>query len=569
MRITGAEAIVESLIREGVEVIFGYPGGAILPTYDVLYHSPIRHVLVRHEQGAAHAADGYARASGKVGVCMATSGPGATNLITGIATAYMDSIPIVAFTGQVASNLIGRDAFQEADITGITIPVTKHNYLVKRAADLPQVIKEAFYIARTGRPGPVVIDLPKDATTDFLDFKYPEEEPHLPGYQPTLAGSPLQIQKAAAVLRKAQRPLLLIGGGILVSAATPEVVALADELGCPVIATLMGLGAFPGRHPMFLGMAGMHGSFAANRAMMNADVVLAVGMRFDDRVTGRLAEFAPNARIIHIDIDPAEIGKNVPVEIPIVGDARLVVDALLKELRKDDRRSDDGTVGERICPWVEQIKEWNEKHPIHFRDDDGYLRPQAVIKAIYEATGGKALIATGVGQHQMWTAHYYHFTEPRSLYSSGGLGTMGYGLPAAIGAQVARPDRLVICIDGDGSFQMTSQELATIVSQELPIKIAIINNGYLGMVRQWQDLFFGRRYSAVELKGNPDFVKLADAYGVPGIRVTELAEVKPALQEALSTRGAFLLDFRVVSEENVFPMVPAGAPISEMLQGSE
>lgn len=570
MQMTGAQAMVESLIREGVEVIFGYPGGAILPTYDVLYESPIRHILVRHEQGAAHAADGYARASGKVGVCLATSGPGATNLITGIATAYMDSVPMVAITGQVATGLIGRDAFQEADITGITIPVTKHNYLVKDVRELPRIMKEAFHIARTGRPGPVVVDLPKDVTTELLDYVYPEEEPRLPGYQPTYHGSPLQIQRAAAALRRAQRPLLLAGGGIIASEAAPEIKEIAERLQMPVIATLMALGAFPGQHPLFLGMVGMHGTLAANRAMMNADLVLTVGMRFDDRVTGKLAEFAPHARIIHIDIDPAEIGKNVKVEIPIVGDARLVCRALLAELEKGGSgERGEGTAVEKRNQWVAQVTAWKERHPVQYDGDGARIKPQAVVEAIYRATGGGALVVTGVGQHQMWTAHYYHFARPRAFFTSGGLGTMGYGLPAAVGVQVARPDETVFCIDGDGCFQMTSQELATIMNENLPIKIAIMNNNYLGMVRQWQDLFFSRRYSAVALKGNPDFVKLADAYGVPGIRVEEPDAIQPALEEAMSTRGPFLLDFRVATEENVFPMVPAGAALTEILDGSD
>ncbi|HUM77832.1 MAG TPA: biosynthetic-type acetolactate synthase large subunit [Methanoculleus sp.] len=551
---TGARTLIEALQREGVDTIFGYPGGVVLPIYDELYDSSIRHILVRHEQAAAHAADGYARASGRVGVCLATSGPGACNLVTGIATAYMDSIPIVALTGQVPTALLGNDAFQESDITGITMPITKHNYLVKNAADIDRVVKEAFYIAGTGRPGPVLIDLPKDVTMGEVDeASSPPPAISLRGYQPTYEGHVRQIDKALDLIAEAERPLVYAGGGVILSGASAELREFIETAAIPVTTTLMGLGAIPGDHPLNLGMLGMHGTAAANFAVTECDLLVAIGVRFDDRVTGKIEAFAPNARIIHIDIDPAEIGKNKKVDVPIVGDVGRVLRAMLARMKK---RGDTAN-------WVNRAAAWKAQFPPSYRDDDR-LRPQYVIQQLSDLMKGEGIVTSEVGQNQMWTALYYCFRKPRSWITSGGLGTMGYGFPAAIGAHFARPGETVVDVAGDGSFQMNIQELATVAHNNIPVKVVILNNMYLGMVRQWQELFYERRYAYTELSP-VDFVKVANAYGVEGIRVEEKADVRGALETALSHDGPFVLDFRIEREENVFPMVPAGAAINEMI----
>lgn len=553
MEMTVAEALVKCLEREQVEVIFGYPGGAILPVYDALYHSSIRHVLVRHEQGAVHAADGYARATGKVGVVMATSGPGATNLVTGIANAYMDSVPLVLFTGQVPTSQVGTDAFQEVDITGITMPVTKHNYLVKDADQLPRVVKNAFHIAATGRPGPVLIDIPKDVAQTVIDFKYPETV-QLRGYKPTYRGHPNKINEAARLITASRRPVIYAGGGILNSGASGELLALAETINAPVTNTFMGLSSFPGNHPLFLGMLGLHGTRAANLAVTNCDLLIALGARFDDRVTGKIAEFAPNAGVIHVDIDPAEIGKNVRVHVPIVGDVKQVLQELLARLEKRDNAG-----------WLEQIRAWREQYPLVYRRDDGELKPQYVVEKLYEITRGDAVVATDVGQHQMWVAQYYRFQRPGSHISSGGLGTMGFGLPAAVGAQIGLPGERVILVTGDGSIQMTMQELATAVEQELPLKIIILNNYSLGMVRQLQQLYCEGRYMAVDFKFHPDFEQLARAYGIKGYTLRTEREVDELLPEALDAPGPVLVNCLVSAAENVNPIVPAGKSISEAI----
>jgi acetolactate synthase-1/2/3 large subunit len=554
MKMTGAQIICESLVREGVEVIFGILGGAIMPLYDVFPQYPrLRHILVRHEQCAAHAADGYARITGKVGVCLATSGPGATNLVTGIANACLDSVPIVAMTGQVAMPFIGKDAFQETDITGITLPITKHNYLARDVSSLGKIIKEAFHLARSGRPGPVLIDLPRDILLGQGEFHYPSKV-DLPGYKTTLKGHPPQIKKAAKLISEAQRPVILAGHGIIISGAYAELKKLAETAQIPVITTLLGISSFPESHVLSYGMLGMHGMAYANLAVNDADLIIAVGMRFDDRVTGKVSTFAPQAHIIHIDIDPAEIGKNVRVDVPIVGDVKAVLHELNKQI----------TPGENV-DWVHQIDDWRREHPsLDIRDTDEVL-PQYIVRQIYEVTKGEAIIATGVGQNQMWAAQHYWYNKPNSLISSGGLGTMGFGLPAAMGVKVGCPDADVWVIDGDGSFQMTMQELATIVQDKITVKIAILNNGYLGMVRQWQDLFFGKRYVATPLSG-PDFVKIAEAYGVPGLQVTKKIEVVPAIERAAEAPGPFLIDFRIEPEENVYPMVPPGGSLAEVIE---
>jgi acetolactate synthase-1/2/3 large subunit len=548
----GAAAILKALERQGVEIIFGHPGGAIMPTYDALYDSSIRHILVRHEQAAVHAATAYARASGRVGVCMATSGPGALNLVTGLQDALMDSTPVVAITGNVPQQLIGTDAFQEADVVGITQPVTKHNFQVRKVNDIPRVIAEAFYIASTGRPGPVLIDFPKDVQLAEFTGSF-EVEIDLPGYKPTYKGHPRQIERALEALRKAERPVLMVGGGAL--NAAQEIRELAEKTGLPVIPTLMGLGVFPGTHPQCLGMPGMHGSVAANRAIHHADIILAIGLRFDDRVTGKVSRFAPNAHtIIHVDIDPAEIGKLVRTSIPVVGDAKWVAAELVK-----------GAQRLNLSRWWVQLEDWKAKHPFAWRPKP-YLQSQEVIQAFWEATRGQAIVTAGVGQHQMFAAQFYRFDTPRSWINSGGLGTMGVGLPFAIGAALARPGELVIDFDGDGSFQMTLQELATLKKLNLNVKIVILNNGFLGMVRQWQDLFHARRYSEVYLAdSNPDFAKLAEAYGIKGLTLTDKAKLHDTVKEVLAYPGPVLLEARVYHEEGVFPMIPSGGAAEDMI----
>jgi len=554
MKMTGAHALIESLRHEGVEVIFGYPGGQVLPIYDALYDvKDIRHILVRHEQGAAHAADGYARASGKVGVCLATSGPGATNLVTGIATAYMDSVPMVAITGQVPTFAIGKDAFQEADITGITMPITKHNYLLTKAADVPHVLKEAFHIARTGRPGPVLVDFPRDVQTGSLDFEYPEKV-DLPGYRPTRTGHVKMIERAAELINSAERPMIYGGGGVNSADAGKELLKLAEKVDMPVTMTLLGKGGFPEDHDLYLGMPGMHGTAYANYALHEADVILAVGTRFDDRVTGKLDMFARGAKFIHVDIDPAEIGKNVAPVVPIVGDVKIVLAALEKKVSATKHPK-----------WRATVDEWKAQYPLRWKGDG--LKPQYVIQEIHRATNGDAIIVTEVGQNQMWAAQWYPCKRTRQFISSGGLGTMGYGFPAAIGAQIAHPEQSVWDIAGDGSIQMNIQEMATAVNYEIPVKIAVLNNGYLGMVRQWQTLFWHDRLSHTDISfGSPDFVKLAEAYGAVGLRVTKEDDVRAAIEEAMAVKDRpCLIDFRVARDENVMPMVPAGGTVDDML----
>ena len=561
MKKNGAQILVESLKREGVKVIFGFPGGAVLNIYDELFDATfLRHILVRHEQGAVHAADGYARASGKPGVCLVTSGPGATNTVTGIATAYMDSIPIVVFTGQVPTALVGNDAFQEADIVGITRPCTKYNCLVKDVKDLARTIKEAFYIATTGRPGPVLIDLPKDITSNITEFSYPDKV-EIRSYNPTYEGHPGQIKKALQLILSSTRPVIYSGGGIISSSASRELRAFAEKLNAPVTSTLMGLGGFPGNHRLSLGMLGMHGTFWANMAVTECDLLIAIGSRFDDRVTGKIDEFAPRARIIHIDIDPTSISKNVRVDIPIVGDAKAILKSLLNHLGKQKeiqkfRRSQG--------KWLSRIEKWRKAHPLSYQQEKE-IKPQYVVEKIYELTKGEAIITTEVGQNQLWASQFYRFDRPRTFLSSGGLGTMGFGVPAAIGAQIAFPKKTVIDIAGDGSIQMNIQELTTAVQHRLPVKVAILNNRCLGMVRQWQELFYRKRYSHTNIEIAPDFVKLAEAYGALGLRAERPEEVVPVIKEALRSDKPVLIDFVVAREEGVYPMVPAGAPIDKML----
>ncbi len=554
MKESGAKILVECLLREGVEVIFGIPGGAILPICDVLYDAPIKFILHGHEQGAVHAADGYARATGKAGVCLATSGPGATNLVTGLATAYMDSVPLVAITGQVPTSMIGNDAFQEAPITEVTKTITKHNYLVKNVEELAEIVRAAFYIASTGRPGPVLIDIPKDIQIKETKFSYPERI-ELQGYKPVYQGHPKQIEKAVKFISTSKKPLIFIGGGVIISGAHKEIIKLVEKTKIPVTSTLMGLGGFPGTHPLFLGMLGMHGTRAANYAIMESDLIIGIGVRFDDRATGKLENFAPHAKIIHIDIDPTSIQKNVKVDVPIVGDIKNVLESLLPLTKPP-----------QIKEWLEKVKKWNKEFPLTYPEDDT-LRPQYVVEKIYEVTKGEAIIATEVGQNQMWAAQFYKFTHPRTLLTSGGLGTMGYGFPAAIGAQVAFPEKIIFDIAGDGSIQMNIQELKTATSYNLPVKIAILNNAYLGMVRQWQELFYERRYAMTDLSKNPDFVRIAEAYGAVGLRVKKKEEVIPTLEKALQIPKCVLIDFQVNREENVFPMVPAGESLKQMIGG--
>ncbi|OAB46079.1 biosynthetic-type acetolactate synthase large subunit [Paenibacillus glacialis] len=557
--ITGSEVLLRSLLLEGVDCVFGYPGGAVLYIYDAMYgFDDFKHLLTRHEQGAIHAADGYARASGKVGVCIATSGPGATNLVTGIATAYMDSVPMVVITGNVATTLIGTDAFQEADITGITMPITKHSYLVRDVEDLPRVIHEAFHIANTGRKGPVLIDIPKDVSAAKTLFK-PVEEFNVRGYNPRTVPNKLQVDKLAQAISEAERPYILAGGGVIYSGAHEELFEFATRTGIPITTTLLGLGGFPSGHELWTGMPGMHGTYTSNHAIQQCDLLINIGARFDDRVTGKLNGFAPHAKIVHIDIDPAEIGKNVAADIPIVGDVKTVLEMINPLVSHTDKAD----------AWRKQIQEWKLEYPFRYTDAEDVLKPQWVIEMLNETTKGEAIVTTDVGQHQMWAAQYYKFNHPRSWITSGGLGTMGYGLPSAIGAQMAQPERLVISINGDGGIQMCSQELAICAINNIPVKIVIINNQVLGMVRQWQELIYENRYSHIDLAGSPDFVKLAEAYGVKGLRATTKEEARLAWQEALETPGPVLLDFVVNKYENVYPMVTQGSTIDQMLMGDE
>jgi len=559
MKLTGAQILMKVLKEEGVDTIFGYPGGAVIDIYDELAKVDIRHILVRQEQCAVHAADAYARAGSKIGVCLVTSGPGATNTVTGIASAYMDSIPIVVFTGQVPSALIGNDAFQEVDIVGITRPCTKHNYLVKRTEDLAQTIKEAFYIAGSGRPGPVLVDIPKDVAKTTIEFK-PAKPVKLRSYNPTYDPNLKQIDRAISLVKNAKRPVIFAGGGVILSGASKELTEFARKIQSPVTASLMGLGAFPASDPLWLGMLGMHGTYRANMSIGECDLLIAVGVRFDDRVTGKVDTFASKAKIVHIDIDPTSIRKNVPVTVPVVGDCKISLQHLIKYADKLDL-TDITTLREK---WLEQIQYWKDTKPLAYHQKD-IIKPQYVVEKLYQLTKGQAIITTEVGQNQMWAAQYYHFDKPNHFITSGGLGCMGFGLPAAIGAQIAQPDKLVVDIAGDGSIQMNIQELATAVSYKLPIKVAILNNGYLGMVRQWQELFYDKRYSSTTMDHAPDFVKLAEAYGAIGLRATKPEEVEPVLSKALSLNKTVIMDFRVEREESVYPMVPVGASITEML----
>ncbi|MDD2373278.1 MAG: biosynthetic-type acetolactate synthase large subunit [Syntrophomonadaceae bacterium] len=561
MQLKGAEILLRCLQEEGVDTVFGYPGGAVLPIYDALFESSIRHILGRHEQGVAHAADGYARATGRVGVCIATSGPGATNLVTGIATAYMDSIPLVCFTGQVGTPLIGRDAFQEADITGITMPITKHNYLVERTEDVARTVKEAIYVASTNRPGPVVVDLPKDVMERSIDYKPEEVEVNLRGYRVLKGYNSGQVISAVELIKNAKRPVIYAGGGVISSNAAAELTELAQKRKIPVTTTLMGMGAFPGNNYLNLGMLGMHGTRYANYAIGESDLLIAVGVRFDDRVTGNIATFAPHARVIHIDIDAAEIGKNVDVHVPIVGQVKEVLQGINQGLEE---------VAE-YWEWHQTIDRWKKEFPMRYgTSSEGRIMPQNVVEKIYDLTRGNAIITTEVGQNQMWAAQHYKFEHPRTFLTSGGLGTMGYGLPAAIGAKIGRPDLPVIDIAGDGSIQMNIQELATAVQYQLPIIVCILNNQFLGMVRQWQGLFYGGRYSYTDMSHQPDFVKLAEAFGAIGLRVSQEGELNQALEQALQvTDRPVVLDIMVEREADVYPMVPPGGSLSHMLGGDE
>jgi len=563
-RMTGAMAVRRALEAEGVEVVYGMPGGTILPIYDAMYGSEkVKMVLIRHEQVGGHAAEGYAHATGKVGVCMGTSGPGATNLVTAIADAYMDSVPLVAITANVSSPLIGTDAFQEADITGITMPITKHNWLVTDVNDLPRVLKEAFYIARTGRPGPVLIDVPKDVLNTPLDFEYPATV-DIPGYHPPQREEP-RLKDAATLIRSASRPVVYLGGGVRTSNAHAEVFAFAELLDAPVVTTVHGKGSFPETHPLCLAMFGMHGSKFANYTVQNADLLVCLGARFDDRVTGKLSTFAPEAKIIHLDVDPAEISKLVTATVPLVGDLK----RLLPQLTEEVRRTFAAQGRADISPWKKRVADWREKHPLKYtQDPKGELLPQYVIDRIWQKTGGKAIVTTGVGEHQMFAAQWWKTSAPRQFITSGGLGTMGFCLPAAIGIQMGRPGEVVIGIDGDGSFQMTLQDLATARDHDLPIKIFILNNLFLGMVRQWQELFYDNRFSSTPLSDCPDFVKLADAYGCLGLRARTVEELDPVIDQALAnSSGPTIVDVRIRREEKVFPMVPAGAPLNDMIDG--
>jgi acetolactate synthase-1/2/3 large subunit len=560
---SGALILLECLVRENVDCIFGYPGGVTLPLYDAMYDHQIRHILVRHEQNACFAAEGYARSTGKVGVCCATSGPGATNLVTGLVDAMMDSIPVVALTGQVSTKLIGSDAFQEADTFGITRSCTKHNFLVKNIADLPQTVHEAFYIAASGRPGPVLVDIPKDVFQAQHHYT-PVSTVHLPGYKVFTEGHAGQIRRAAQMMWDAERPFVYAGGGIIAADASAELREFVETLDAPAVNTVMGLGALPSKHPNFISMPGMHGSYAANMGMTNTDLLIALGVRFDDRVTGRLSAFAPHAKVIHVDIDPAEIGKNRTADLPIVGDVKRVLNKLTKVLKELEPTEREKKSVQRQA-WWRQIREWKEEHPLTPEFSTSEIKPQHLMVEIDRLSGGQALVSADVGQHQMWAAQFIGFNEPRLWLNSGGLGSMGFGLPAAIGAQFARPDKLVFAVVGDGGFQMSVPELATIANHALPIKIIVMNNGYLGMVRQWQELFYNNRLSAVQLDTFPDAEKLAGAYGFKGRTIEHPNQLRPALEEAVKEPGPYLLNVRVSQFENVYPMVPAGAAINEMV----
>ncbi|MBW1860513.1 MAG: biosynthetic-type acetolactate synthase large subunit [Deltaproteobacteria bacterium] len=551
--LTGAQIITEVLKEEGVDTVFGYPGGVVIDVFDELYKTDIKHILVRHEQAAAHAADGYARAKGSVGVCLVTSGPGATNTVSGIASAYLDSIPIVVMTGQVPTPLIGNDAFQEVDIVGITRPCTKHNYLVKSTDDLARVLKEAFHVARSGRPGPVLVDLPKDVSQGKTKYK-PLPEIRMPAYNPTYKPNMKQLQKAIELIKGSERPVIFSGGGVILSKASRELTQFARKLNMPVTASLMGLGGFPGTDPLWLGMPGMHGTYRANMSIGACDLLIGIGVRFDDRVTGKLDTFAPHAKIIHVDIDPTSISKNVPVAVPIVADCKMALRALNRLLTEKKVKF----TKKSRKPWLQRIETWKETTPLRYEQKDDVIKPQYVIEKLYELTKGKAIITTEVGQNQMWAAQYYHFERPNCFITSGGLGCMGFGFPAAVGAQVACPDKVVVDVAGDGSIQMNIQELATVVQYQLPVKVVILNNRYLGMVRQWQQLFYERRYAATDLECAPDFARVAEAYGKP-------SEVEAVLKQGLESPGPAFMDFWVAREECVYPMVPAGAAITDML----
>jgi acetolactate synthase-1/2/3 large subunit len=559
MKIKGAQILMEVLKAENVDTIFGFPGGAVIDIYDALSKTDIRHILVRHEQGAIHAADGYARASGKVGVCLVTSGPGATNTVTGIASAYLDSIPVVVITGQVPTPLIGNDAFQEVDIVGITRPCTKHNYLVQKAEDLPRVIKEAFHIAKSGRPGPVLVDIPKNITIDTGSYELAKDV-NLKSYNPTYEPYKKQLSKVVELIRHAKKPVILAGGGVILSEASAELTELARKTRIPVMATLMGLGAFPGTDPLWLGMLGMHGTYRANMSTGACDLIIAAGVRFDDRVTGKTDTFAAQSKIVHIDIDPTSIRKNIPVTVPVVGDCKISLSMLNRLIDEIDL----GNLKQKRENWLDEIQKWKSTNPLAY-DQKDKIKPQNVIETLYNLTEGKAIITTEVGQNQMWAAQYYHFDKPNHFITSGGLGCMGFGLPAAIGAQIAKPESMVVDIAGDGSIQMNIQEMATAVQYCLPVKVVILNNGYLGMVRQWQELFYDKNYACTNMEHAPDFVKLAEAYGAVGLRASQPDEVASVLKEGLASPHPVIMDFVVEKEESVYPMVPAGAPITDML----
>jgi acetolactate synthase-1/2/3 large subunit len=559
MELTGAQILIKVFEEEKVDTIFGFPGGMVIDIYDKLEDTSIKHILVRHEQGAVHAADGYARASGKVGVCLVTSGPGATNTVTGIASAHMDSIPLVVITGQVPTHLIGNDAFQEVDIVGITRSCTKHNFLVKNVKDLARVVKEAFYLARSGRPGPVLIDIPKNVSNVKTLYE-PNQQVAIKSYNPTYKPNMKQLRKVADLIATSERPVIFAGGGIILSGAAQALTTFARNMQIPVTGSLMGLGGFPGSDPLWLGMIGMHGTYRANMSTSFCDLLIGIGVRFDDRVTGKTDAFASQAKIVHVDIDPTSIRKNVPVAIPIVGDCRSTLESLNALIKPMDK----ATLKDKRKPWIDQIQTWKDKNTLAYKQTD-VIKPQYVVEKLYELTRGEAIITTEVGQNQMWAAQYYHFDKPNHFITSGGLGCMGFGFPAAIGAQIARPDRTVVDVAGDGSIQMNIQEMATALQYHLPVKIVILNNGYLGMVRQWQELFYDKRYASTCMDCGPDFIKLAEAYGALGLRATKPEEVIPVLEKGLSSPNTVIMDFVVAKEECVYPMVPAGAPITEML----